>query len=92
MEEERIFIDIEGSQPDFEKCVAKLVNHEVPRKVYEVQAIKHRRSITEDPNQERDRKKRPISHVYNARATRKEEREEKKRAETAAIYEMICGG
>jgi len=44
-------IDIGGSQPDFETCVASLVNHEVPRKIYEVQEIKNHRSIKEEADE-----------------------------------------
>ena len=83
-------IDIGGSQPDFETCVASLVNHEVPRKVYEVQAIKHRRSIAEDAEESRKRQEEKANQTPNARANRKEEPEEKKRAKNEAVYEVIC--
>ncbi len=48
-------------------------------------------SIKEDAEETRKRQEEKANQTAKARASRKEEPEEKKRAETAAIYEIICG-
>ena len=69
-----------------------MVNHEVPRNIYEVQEIKNSRSTKEDAAETSKRQEEKANQTFKARANRKEEPEEKKRAENEAVYEVICGG
>ena len=76
------------------------IDHEVPRKVYEVQEIKNRWGINEDAEETRKRRDEKVirtptaSANSNEKENRKEEPKEflKKRAENKKIYAVICGG
>ncbi len=72
--------------------MASLVNHAVPRKIYEVQEIKNSRSTKEDAAETSKRQEEKANQTCKARADRKEEPEEKNRAKNEAAYEAICGG
>ena len=72
--------------------MASLVNHEVPRKIYEMHEIKNSLSTKEDAAETSKRQEGKANQTFQARANRKEEPEEKKRAKNEAVYEVICGG
>ena len=59
---------------------------------HEVQEIKNRWGTKEDAAEISKRQEEKATQTFKARANRKEEPEEKKRAKNEAVYEVICGG
>ena len=69
-----------------------MVNHEVPRKVYEVQEIKNHQSTKADAAETSKRREEKANQMANKKETMGPWEEPKKFVKERAGNELICGG